>query len=256
MIETRDEGGGKPRVRMTKDERRRQLVGIGLRMLTERAIQDVALDTVAQEAGISRGLLFHYFPTKTAYYEAVVAAAGRRVVRTVQPDEHAEPFEAVHQVITRFVAQIERRRAVYLALVHGNLSELGGLEVAGTLREHLTRMVVDALTAGGLAPSFPVVHGWVAYVEDRAIAWSDPQARGEQEAPDLVTHCEQALAALLALHSLDAGAGRVPVPAAASSPESTGADAEHAGPAIPRPYAIAFDLVKEMHHASSPGHQA
>ncbi|PZO99700.1 MAG: TetR/AcrR family transcriptional regulator, partial [Dermacoccus nishinomiyaensis] len=40
---------------MTQDERRRQLLGIGLKMLTERPIQDVALDAVAEEAGISRG---------------------------------------------------------------------------------------------------------------------------------------------------------------------------------------------------------
>ena len=47
------------RTRLTQDERRRQLLGIGLRMLVEKPIQDLSLDAVAAVAGISRGLLFH-----------------------------------------------------------------------------------------------------------------------------------------------------------------------------------------------------
>ena len=67
MLNRVSEKDSRPRQRLTQDERRRQLLGIGLKMLTERPIQDVALDAVAEEAGISRGLLFHYFPSKTAY---------------------------------------------------------------------------------------------------------------------------------------------------------------------------------------------
>lgn len=47
------------RVRLTKDERSRQLVIIGLKKLAYRPIQEVSLDEVAAEAGISRALLFH-----------------------------------------------------------------------------------------------------------------------------------------------------------------------------------------------------
>ena len=45
------------------------------------------MDDIAAEAGISRGLLFHYFPTKTDFYLACIAAAGRRMLRTTAPDE-------------------------------------------------------------------------------------------------------------------------------------------------------------------------
>ena len=48
-------------------------------------IQDLSLDAVAAEAGISRGLLFHYFPTKTDFYLACIAAAGRRILRNTAP---------------------------------------------------------------------------------------------------------------------------------------------------------------------------
>ena len=94
----------------SQDERRRQLLGIGLRMLVEKPIQDLSLDAVAAEAGISRGLLFHYFPTKTDYYDAVVAAALRRVTRNIAPDPEADPETALRQLpsasMPRFTAAV------------------------------------------------------------------------------------------------------------------------------------------------------
>src|SRR5215210_6609740 len=89
-----------PRIRrrLSADERRRQLVGIGLAKIVEKPIQDVSLDDVAAEAGISRGLLFHYFPTKTDFYLACIAAAGRRMLRTTAPDPGLPPEEQVETV--------------------------------------------------------------------------------------------------------------------------------------------------------------
>lgn len=191
------------RVRMSKEERRRQLVGLGLEALTERPIQEVSLDTVAAEAGISRGLLFHYFPTKTAFYEAVVGAAGRRVMRNVIPADVEPGGQAIHEMLERYAAQVERRRDVYLALVQGNLADLGGNEVAGTLRGRLTDYVVENLEALDLTPPRRVVHAWLAYVEDVVVEWSDPAAADRASDPDpvdrddVVSHCEAALEALL-----------------------------------------------------------
>ena len=84
---------------MTPEQRRRQLVGIGLRKFVERPVQELSLDEVAMEAGVSRGLLFHYFPTKTDYHRAVVEAARRRVGRTVSPEPGAVGEVAVRQVL-------------------------------------------------------------------------------------------------------------------------------------------------------------
>src|SRR6476661_1594491 len=79
-------GAAVVRRRLSADERRRQLVAIGLAKIVETPIQDLSMDDIATEAGISRGLLFHYFPTKTDFYLACLAAAGRRILRTTAPD--------------------------------------------------------------------------------------------------------------------------------------------------------------------------
>lgn len=184
------------RTRLSQDERRRQLLGIGLRMLVEKPIQDLSLDAVAAEAGISRGLLFHYFPTKTDYYDHVVGAALRRVLRNISPDPDAAADVALRQFVERFYAQIERRREFYLALVFGSGAISLGGEGVESHRMTVARRVVDAV--GLDPPSVPVVHGWTAYVEDRALLWSGTPATERAPLADEVGHCCRALAALLA----------------------------------------------------------
>ena len=128
-VPSRDDHSTPPtgRVRLSPDERRRQLLGIGLRKFVERPAMDLSLDEVATEAGVSRGLLFHYFPTKALFHAAVVAAAGRRVLRTVRPDPDASGEEAIRQLAERFIAQIVRRHDFYLALVYGQSGPLADL---------------------------------------------------------------------------------------------------------------------------------
>lgn len=183
--------------RLTPDERRRQLLGIGLRMFVERPVQELSLDAVATEAGVSRGLLFHYFPSKTAYHRAVVEAAGRRVLRTVRPDEGLAGEDALRQVVERFVRQVDRRRAFYLALVYGQLPGSGPVgsgerPVVATLRSALTDLVLELC---GLEDEHrAVAHGWVAYVEDRALGL--PEGIDDDALARFTDHAVAALAAL------------------------------------------------------------
>lgn len=183
---------------MSPQERRRQLLGIGLSKLVERPIQDLSVDEVAREAGISRGLLFHYFPSKTAYHEEVTAAAVRRVMRNTAPDEGVTGEEGLAQFVRRFFAQVERRREFYLALVFGSgVVSLGGDRV-DSLRMTIAQRVVATL---GLEESAEgTVHAWAAYVEDRALRWSAPPPAERTRGLDTeVRHCVAALRALLAV---------------------------------------------------------
>lgn len=185
------------RSRLSPDERRRQLLGIGLRMLVEKPIQDLSLDAVAAEAGISRGLLFHYFPTKTDYYDAVVGAALRRVLRNLAPDPEATPESALRQFVERYYAQVDRRREFYLALVFGNGNIALGGEGVESHRTTIARRVLA--TTGRDEADLPVVHAWTAYVEDRAIQWSGLPASKRPPLDAEVDHCCHALHALTSL---------------------------------------------------------
>lgn len=200
-------------MRMTPEDRRRQLVGIGLRKFVERPVQDLSLDEVAAEAGVSRGLLFHYFPSKTDYHRAVVEAAWRRVGRNVTPDADAVGPAAVRQVVERFLRQVERRRETYVALVLGQApiarataDGAGAADsVVGGLREQLAALVVAAADLPDAA--LPAAHGWVAYLEDRALQWSAlPEPERDAGRAALVEHCTRALALLTSPNPSQLGA--------------------------------------------------
>lgn len=182
--------------RLTPDDRRRQLVGIGLAMLVDRPDEALSLDEVAARAGVSRGLLFHYFPTRTDFLREVVAAGGRRVLRNLVPDEGLPAEAALLQVTTRLIAQIQRRRTFFVALVLGRgvVHEAQDADTAVTLRNGVTDLVLTIL--GRRAADRGVVHGWLAYVEDRAIE-SEPGSDTEPDA--LAAHSVAALHVLLDL---------------------------------------------------------
>ena len=187
------------RRRLSAADRRRQLVAIGLAKIVETPIQDLSLDEVAAEAGISRGLLFHYFPTKTDFYLACIAAAGRRMLRTTAPDEDLSPDEQVETVTRLMVEQIERRRDFYLALVHGHgVADPRVSEVMESVRDGSTDRVMTAL--GVPERQRDVVRAWWAYTEDRALTWSAvPTGERPVSVSALVAECVAALHALLAI---------------------------------------------------------
>ncbi|MFG2821643.1 TetR/AcrR family transcriptional regulator [Kitasatospora sp. NPDC048365] len=163
------------RVRLKPEERRTQLIGIGLRLLTTRPIHEMSIDEVAAEAGISRSLLFRYFPTKRDYYVAVVEAAGRRLLRHAKAPEEGSPAERVRGIVEGFVSFIQRRKVNYVALVRAGA---GGdervLEVFEDNRRTLADRVLDAAGVPDPAPLHRLaVLGWLAMAEEMAIGATD-----------------------------------------------------------------------------------
>src|SRR5438445_6224051 len=76
------------RLRLATDERRAQLVELGKRIFNERAYDEISIDEIAAAAGISKGLLYHYFSSKRVFYvESVRAAAREMIERTAPPRE-------------------------------------------------------------------------------------------------------------------------------------------------------------------------
>ena len=194
-----DDPGPPVRRRLSAADRRRQLVGIGLAKIVEKPIQDLSMDDIAAEAGISRGLLFHYFPTKTDYYLACIAAAGRRILRNTAPDESLPAEEQVVEATRLMIEQIERRRSFYLALVHGHgVADPRVSEVMESVRDGSTDRVMAALDVPQRQRD--VVRAWWAYTEDRALTWSAvPTGERPVLVSELVEECVAALHALLAI---------------------------------------------------------
>ncbi len=63
--------------RLDVDERRRQLLERGAELFTRHRYDELSMSRIAAEVGISKSLLYHYFPSKQAFFEATLAPGPR-----------------------------------------------------------------------------------------------------------------------------------------------------------------------------------
>ena len=54
--------------RLDVDERRRRLLELGAELFSRHGYEELSMARIAREAGISKALLYHYFPSKQAYF--------------------------------------------------------------------------------------------------------------------------------------------------------------------------------------------
>lgn len=155
------------RTRFSVDERRAQLLELGLRLFAERAYDEVSIDDIASAAGISKGLLYHYYGGKRAFYVAcVVFAAERLVERTEMPDTIPEPDRA-RAGLEAYFDYAEEHETAYLALMRSGIGN--DPEVAEIVESTRTRIVERALAAMGMDEPRPVFRAatrtWIGAVE-------------------------------------------------------------------------------------------
>src|SRR4051794_41921238 len=79
--------------RLQVDERRAQLLERGAELFTQHSYDELSMAQIAREAGISKALLYHYFPSKEEYFKATLAEAAAAVGRRPAPDEPLPPPE-------------------------------------------------------------------------------------------------------------------------------------------------------------------
>src|SRR6476620_7385194 len=83
------------RTRLSPDARRAQLIALGVDMLATRTLDELSVEEIAKQAGISRGLLFHYFASKQEFHVEVARAAAGELIARTEPDPSLMPLEAL-----------------------------------------------------------------------------------------------------------------------------------------------------------------
>jgi len=185
------------RLRRTADDRRAQLVQIGLELLPTTPVQELTIDEVARRAGISRSLLFHYFATKRDYYTAVTRAAADLLWAHLLPPPGTPPEQQVTGMLDRYVGWVEAYRDTHLAFVRGAAG--GDPWVSEVYEETHARLVDVALEALGLphdALRRQLVLAWFAFTEDLVGQWTrDPSTMSRAELQTLLRDVLDRLAA-------------------------------------------------------------
>jgi AcrR family transcriptional regulator len=97
------------RTRLEPDLRRGQILAAARRIFAERDYPAASMEEVAAKAGVTRGLVNHYFGTKRKLYLAVVADLAAELPGIVRTDLGELPIELiVERNLTRFLDAVER----------------------------------------------------------------------------------------------------------------------------------------------------
>ncbi len=178
------------RARMETDERRAQLLALGLGVFASRPYDEVSMEDLARAAGISKGLVYHYFPTKRHFYVAVLREAARQLLAETEPDESAPPEERLRRGLSGYLAFVEKHARAYGALMRGGVG--ADKQVAAVIEKTRAEFVERFFSAPELRSAISprlrlAVRGWIGFVEATALEWLERRDVGREELLDLWT---------------------------------------------------------------------
>lgn len=188
------------RTRMTREQRREQLLELGMQAVVDASFDELSVEQVADAAGISRGLLFHYFPTRRDFLVAIAEAGADQLLEVTAPDPGLEPIAQLRTGMAAFVDYIVERRKAYVSLVQGAAG--GDPAMRQVVRRTRQRLVDRLLDGVGLSPDAapPTVrlglHGWLGFVEEAAITWLESDDAPPRQ--DLLDLAERMFVAVVA----------------------------------------------------------
>ncbi|WP_406727896.1 TetR/AcrR family transcriptional regulator [Streptomyces sp. GD-15H] len=191
------------RRRMGVEERRQQLIGVALELFSRRSPDDVSIDEIASAAGISRPLVYHYFPGKLSLYEAALRRASDDLAsRFVEP--HEGPLGArLLRVMGRYFDFVDEHGPGFSALMRGGpaVGSSTTNALVNSVRQRAYEQILSHM--GAVDPPARlelVVRSWISLAESTALIWLDGRRIPRAELEAQLVHDFAALAAVAAAH--------------------------------------------------------
>ncbi|MGC5036502.1 MULTISPECIES: TetR/AcrR family transcriptional regulator [unclassified Streptomyces] len=172
--------GGRTRRRLSTEERREQLLSVGARLFSDNPYDDVWIEQVAEIAGVSRGLLYHYFPTKRDFFAAVVERESERMLRMTAAVPGVPVRAQLAAGLDAYLEYVQAHAHGYRAFHRADAA--GDRAVRRVYRQALAaqeRQILAALAAdpefGPAAGERPevrlAVRGWLAFTTSVCLEW-------------------------------------------------------------------------------------
>lgn len=174
---TTEERAGPAWRRLEHDERRSQILSAARRLFTERPFSEVSMADLADAAGVTRGLLHHYFGGKRDLYLAVIRAMARVPTMPLPVEVTDLPADEVWALsVDAWMAMVEANNETWLMLLSargpGRDDEVDAiLEVA---RELVALRTLEALRVDESAhgPALrALVRGYGGFAEELVREW-------------------------------------------------------------------------------------
>ena len=174
--------------RLQVDERRRQLLELGAELFARHSFGELSMARIAREAGISKALLYHYFPSKQDYFVATLQQAAEEVRRRTEPDPDLPPDQALAGSLDAFLGWIEENEVAYRKLVEsaGSVPEVGAL--IDEVRDRTSARILAGIGAGDPPPPRlrAAARAWLWFIDGAILDWLEHRDLERSELRDLL----------------------------------------------------------------------
>jgi AcrR family transcriptional regulator len=165
------------RRRLSPEDRRAELLALGAEVFGKRPYDEVRIDEIAARAGVSRALMYHYFPDKRAFFAAVVRDEADRLYEATREEPPGLTFfEEIRLGVLAYMAYHEQNPeaawAAYVGLGRSDPVLLGiDDEAKNRQMDHIMGRIgefVSAIPGRTLEPDVErdlrvIIYGWITF---------------------------------------------------------------------------------------------
>jgi AcrR family transcriptional regulator len=169
--------------RLAVDERRRRLLELGVQLFSRYTYAELSMSAIAREAGISKALLYHYFPTKQAYFVATLQQQAEELAKRTATDPSQRPTEQVMRALDAFLGWVEENAEGYAKLLEGAGTHAEVRELVDQVRSATADRILAGLSPGVQpAPALrTAVHAWLWFMDGAITDWLEHRDMGRDQ---------------------------------------------------------------------------
>ncbi|MEU5088182.1 helix-turn-helix domain-containing protein [Streptomyces sp. NPDC021356] len=163
--------------RLSVEERRAQLLEAALSLFAHRAPEEVSLDDVAEAAGVSRPLVYRYFPGgKQQLYEAALRSAADELRHCFDEPRTGPLLPRLARALDRYLAFVDQHDAGFSALLQGGsvVETSRTTAIVDGVRRAAAEHILSHLRVTDPGPRLRMtVRMWITAVEAASLIWLD-----------------------------------------------------------------------------------
>lgn len=173
--------------RMDVDERRKQLLERGAELFTSHPYDDLSMNKIAAEVGISKALLYHYFPSKQAFFEETLSVWAEELRQRTAPDPDLPPVEQLTASLDAFLAMVEENAVAYRNLMDSATGVTEIRNLVDQVRRQTAERILDGLYPDAPPPKARIaVSGWLWFMDGACLNWIEHRDVEREELRDLL----------------------------------------------------------------------
>jgi AcrR family transcriptional regulator len=145
------------------------LLALGAEVFGQRPYDEVRIDEIAERAGVSRALMYHYVPDKRAFFAAVVQAEGERLFEATNtpPQPGLSLFEQLRAGVLAYLYYDEAHPhgawAAYTGMGRSALRGVDDDRQANRIIDRVTASLDEPLDCKVERDLRVLVYGWLAF---------------------------------------------------------------------------------------------